>query len=316
MGAKMLAPGGAQAAPAGGPAPVNPMTAGLIGQAEQPPTPVPSPMRGAPTGVPIPTRNPAFSNPAGDANGARLIAEQPGMRSLMAETMSKPVGGRGDSVLPGGEGGDSSGSFASKPWKRGETVFGQNITGQNWKPTNGQVDLPMPSDSGPVQAKTLGAQPLPERNPAFHDAPKPAGLFTEQQFDTTAPAKPKMMGLFDGLLENPIGKAQKFGKGVPTNPLAQVGLGLLSSGYDGSNPYTNIQNALGRIPQTEIAMKSAEIAAAQAARTAKKDEQEDSDAQLRQLIAEMMLMSGMNPELGAGGKAPLKSAEGQARVIR
>lgn len=300
--------GGAQAAPA----PVNPMTAGLMGGAGGPPPPVPE-------------RNPAFSNPAGDANGAKLIAEQPAMRSLFTETMSKPrgVGAQGenaaqpvDTRTP-----DAVGSFGSQPWKQGETVMGKNVTGQNWRPSAGTVSLPDPSPRAPVQAATHQATPAPSARPAPPPAAAPSLFDAPQPFDTAAPSAPgggpvaaAKPSLWDGLQKNPIGTIQDKLKGMPTNPLAQTGLGLLASGYDGSNPYTNISRGLSGIQPHEIALRSAAIADQTAARANKKDEQEGSDAELMRLIAAMQ-MQAMGGAPQASG-TPSKQSQMGARVVR
>jgi hypothetical protein len=304
--------GGAQAAPAGGAAPASPFTAGLMGGPGMggPQQPAPPP--------PMPERNPAFHDPAGDANGAKLISEQPGMRSLMGEALAKPR-----------LSGDSANNFQAKPMVRGETIWGKDVTGQSFKPGGGQVVRPEPSPVAPVQASTANIQPRaatqpPPRIDLSQKAPPPTPA-PMAGFDTSAPAAPgappvqqpvaPKPGLWDSLQANPIGTMQEKLKGMPTNPLAQVGMSLLSSGYDGSNPWTQMQAGLGKIPATEIALQSAKIAQQNAARADKKDGQEENDAALRALFAQMLAGGGM-PGQEQGGQSGSRVSAFQARPIR
>jgi hypothetical protein len=209
------------------------------------------------------------------------------------------------------------GIMTRDPRARPASVFGKDVTGQNWQPSNGSVDLPV---SGPVPAATNvvspqtgglpGAAPMPQRNPSFHDAPKPAPPFGEQQFDTAAPG-PKTMGMFDSLLSG----AQEKLKGIPKNPMAQTGLAFLQAGHDGSNPYAAMTKNLQSIPQLEMALRSSDIAQAASDRAGKKDADEASDAEIRRLMAQMLMLQGggMPPQQGG---VPIRQAEGQARAIR
>lgn len=308
MGSKLFGGGSAQAAPAAQQA-MSPFSAGLMGQ--PPAGGAPKPPVG-PAMPPVPERNPMFSDPAGDARGAQMIKDNPMLQGAFAQAMSTP---RGQppitpvAPIPAQQSGDSGGSFAAKPWKN-ETVFGDDVTGQNWKPSRGQITLP--EQKQPVPAATMSAVPAPERNENFHPAPPPAAPFAEQQFDTAAPG-PAGMGVWD-TIKGGLKTAQGKLKGLPTNPMGQVGLSLLASGYDGSNPYKLIQSSLGGIQPHELALRSADIAQATANRTEKTSKADDeAAAQMRALLAQMMMSQG-----GAQpGQAPAsRQAEGQARVIR
>jgi hypothetical protein len=141
--------------------------------------------------------------------------------------------------------------------------------------------------------------------------PPEASAPTGGMFDTTAPRAPGTPPPaaaptgFWGSLQSGLQTAQGKLKELPTNPMAQVGLALAASGYDGSNPYARIQQALGGI-------QAQELAKAAGAREDKKTAETDADAQLRTLIGQMMMAQNRN----APGTTPPRSAEGQARVIR
>jgi len=321
------------AAAAGG-ANVNPLMAGLMGGA------VPGMAAGKGMMPPIPDKNELFHPTAGQANAAKAIKDSPAAMAAMSGLMSRPQGPgnqsppppadvTGQSSMPamsGGQGGDSGGSFNAKPWKN-ETVFGNDVTGQNWKPSRGSIQLP--ETARPLPDTTPSTTPMPERNPNFHTMPAPAMAGGAQGFDTSAPkppasaqaagaARPVAPGLFEQMTGQKIpglDTAQAAMKGVPTNPLVQTGLGLLASGYDGSNPYTNIASNLKGIQGHEIALRSADIADAAEGRKKKDAADEAKDAELRALIAQMM-MSGMPGAAGAAAGQGVASSQGQARLVR
>ncbi len=315
--------GGAMAMPGAAEAMSNPMMTGLMGGAGADMLKgggTPGGMPGGGGMPPMPVRNPMFSDPAGDARGAKLIKEQPGMASLFAEAMAKPRGSSpitGSNSTPAVMGGDSIGSFESRPWSS-ETVMGKDVTGTGWKPSRGNITLPEKAEPLPVTTPNAGPS-VPPRNPMFSGpvgtpsaAPQPPqGAQAGQQ--AAGPAKPN--GLFGINIPGIETVQQKF-KETPTNPMFQAGMGLLASGYDGSNPYTNVASNLRGIQPHEIALRSMGIKEAEEGREKKKQSEIESDAQLRQLIAQMM-MSGMGAPGAAGPQgAQAAQAQGQARLVR
>lgn len=275
---------------------------------------------GGPAGAgvpPIPERNSLFTGGVGEsARGAQMIKDNPG---LIAQAMSTPRGqppitpsapvsgeGPGTSMVPPRRVVDKATAFDTQPDTRTPSVFGEDVTGQNWKPGK---TAPM---ARPVQAATASAVPAPEEAAPSTPSVPPAAPFAEQQFDTAAPG-PAGTGVWD-TIKGGLKTAQGKLKGLPTNPMGQVGLSLLASGYDGSNPYKLIQSSLGGIQPHELALRSADIASAaanRADRTAKADD--ESNAMQRAIWAQMLMKQG-----GAqSGQSPAsRQAEGQARVIR
>lgn len=180
---------------------------------------------------------------------------------------------------------------------------------------------PASSNVGLLSATVQPSPDLPERNPAFSGSisnPPRIDLGGENisrgsTFDTSAPKAPTQAassGFGDGTgwLK---GVSDKL-KGVPTNPLAQTSLGLLQSGYDGSNPWAAIAGNLNRIPGMELA--AAANARAQGSYDKKNAEDEDSAAKMAQLL---MLMKGSGTsEEEEGRNRPLARRQGQAAVVR
>ena len=268
-GAKMLGSamgGGAQAAPAAGG--VNPMTAGLIGMAP-----------------PVPEKNPAFHpDQAGGLGGpAAVIKDRPELQGLFDQLQPKPEGAAAGMFerTP-----DAVNSFDSKPWTK-ETVYGQPASTAAAAAPRAPAQPVTTEDvatDGPFQAAADDAQLPPP--------PQAAASGWGQGYDKTAPAKPGQSGrtpeggasgLFDGF--------SAWAKGVPTNPMSQIGLSLLASGYDGTNPYSGMQTSLGNIPRLELAMRSGRIAQAAADRAEKSDARSEAErareAELGALIAAM-----------------------------
>jgi hypothetical protein len=139
---------------------------------------------------------------------------------------------------------------------------------------------PAASPVAPVQAATADVAPQTQ----------PRGLFG--------------MSLPAGL-SNGIGQLQDKLGDASTNPLFQVGMSFLGSGYDGSNPYTAIQKSLGGIQPQQIAGAKADQEAADKAK----------EAQLEQLLMQLGLKFGS----GAGGSTvppASRQAAGAATLIR
>ncbi len=138
-----------------------------------------------------------------------------------------------------------------------------------------------PSLTGPVQAATNEAQPAPE---------EPKGLFGK---------------LLPDSIRGPIGTLQDKLGDAAGNPLFQVGMGLLASGYDGSNPWTNIQKSLGGIQPYQIAGMEADI----------KAQQQQQEQKLQALLAQLGLKYGQ-PAAAANAGPQSRQAAGAASLIR
>jgi hypothetical protein len=318
MGSKLFGGSSAQAAPAAQQA-VSPFSMGLMGQPPAGGAPAPKPPMGSSL-PPVPERNPMFSDPAGDARGAKMIEENPMLKGAFAQAMSTPRGQPpitpaapppdvGTSMVPPRRQIDKATAFDTQPDTRTPSVFGRDVTGQNWQPSKGNITLPAsPPTRAPVQAATASAAPAPEPEMPPVAAAKPS-LFSEQQFDTAAPG-PSGMGVWD-TIKGGLKTAQGKLKGIPTNPMAQVGLSLMSSGYDGSNPYKQMLAGLSGIQPHEIALRSADIASAGEKRKA--DDDAENTAQARQLQAAIMqMLSGKSPPTEG---MTSRRAEGAARYI-
>lgn len=284
VGSKMLAGGQAQAAPAAGG--VNPMTAGLIGM-----------------GPPMPEKNPAFheDQPGGLAGPSAVVKNQPELQGLFDKLdKAKPQPPT-----------DSVGSFDSRPYSQ-ETVYGQPASTAveavaARAPAVSPRDLPttpvppeeIVADDAPFRAATAEARPVSGMSPAFDASP----ASTPGAAATPQPAG----GMFDGF--------NAWVKGMPTNPMGQIGLSLLASGYDGSNPYSGIQTGLGNIPRLELALQSGRIAQAAADRAEKGEARSEADRaredELTQLIAAMAAKYS-EPEYEGGSRV----ARSAAKVIK
>jgi hypothetical protein len=285
IGSKLFGATGAQAAgvPGGGSSAANPFTAGLMG--------------GANKGEPV---------PLGGMFDPNVMKDQSRLNNL-----------------------DEAGALPTRsPFRTGTMVTEQPdldqptpVKTQRIDPKTGglfpadaiapvQTATPTAQLEGPWKTETVQGVPMqggimmaaPSKLPAA--APSKPSLFTEQQqFDTTGP---KTMGVWD-TLKGGLNTAQGKIKGLPTNPMAQTGLALLQSGYDGSNPYANIQKALGGIQPHELALRASNLAQSREDRDAAKDA---DDQRLAALLQSIGLRYGAPQPQG------LRSSEGQARVIR
>lgn len=269
-----------------------------------------------------PERNPmraAQAAPVTDPNQPIPVKTQridPATGGMFAEAMSTPRGQA--SVIPPRQAPPREGSFDAKPWAPPETVQGgqwppkRDIVADVAANSNASTASRMPGMFAGANGESV---PAPEQNPNFHTAPKPPMPFSEQQFDTTAPiTKPAKGGMFD-FLKEPIGGAQTYLKGVPTNPMAQMGLSLLSSGYDGSNPYAAVQRSLGTVPGMEHMQQSSAIAAADAATKKKTAADAAKDEEMARLINQMMLQQSQGDQPGAATRT-LQELKGAARYIK
>lgn len=178
-----------------------------------------------------------------------------------------------------------------------------------------------PPQSPPMAPVTPPPQPpAPPALPAgqgpvspFLAAPKPAAPAAPAETPATPGGgvpMPNMFGLNEGLTG-----LNKWMKGVPTNPMAQVGMSLLASGYDGSNPWTGMQTSLGNIPRLEMALQQGRIAQAAADRAERAEGRtEAKEAQEQALAASLAAILGeySKPEYEGTSRV----ARGAAKVIR
>jgi hypothetical protein len=176
-----------------------------------------------------------------------------------------------------------------------------------------QANTPMAQSERPWKTETVQGVPMQggimmadQSGPASLPAPPKPSLFSEQPFDTTAPKPGVSASPFGGMFDAVQGKL----KALPTNPMGQVGLSLLASGYDGSNPYAAIQRSLGGIQPHELALRASNITQSREDRDAAKAA---DDQRLAMLLQSIGLRYSGNPQSQAGS---MRQAEGQARVIR
>ncbi len=173
------------------------------------------------------------------------------------------------------------------------------------------------------------AMPVPERNPNFHSPSAAPSAFSTQTVPNAAPQAPATAQAA-GQAKPDVGLLEKFTgykmpylddvsarlKQSPTNPMVQMGLGLAQAGHDGSNPWSNMAGNLKGMQAHEIALRSADIADSAEGRKKKDAADEAKDAELRAMIAQMM-MSGMGGgATGAAAGQGVASSQGQARLVR
>lgn len=133
------------------------------------------------------------------------------------------------------------------------------------------------SNTAPVQAATN------ETTPATTETGK--GLFASKMI---APEKSGFLNRLESTLQN-----------SNTNPLLQIGLGLLASGYDGTNPYTMIQKGLGGIQNQQIAGVSSDTST-EKSRTEATQRAAEQQAMLRMIYE-------MQKQPAGTGVAPMRT---------
>lgn len=105
---------------------------------------------------------------------------------------------------------------------------------------------------------------------------------------------------YAGIMKDKLGDAA-------TNPLFQVGLGLLSSGYDGSNPWTQILKNVNGIQAAQIAGQGADLAH-------NKDSREAQQEALQ--LAYMQALQRMGATASTGVQDPLNAMPRGSKVIK
>lgn len=300
--------GGEIAEPGAKGKPAQPITAGAV-----PPMPGAKP--------PIPQRNELFGGP--DALG-----NEPGAPGPDPWAREKAAGFKIDSST-----GTRVGPAAGVPDDPTRNpLFGGAIDepGAKGKPKATRIDLKdkfggatlaaeaeVPDDAA-VSAATADAVPaevppeedLAEDPPVKVDPPsadKDGNLEEEDDATSTGP------GLFGGSTSDFLGNLQdKLGDSA-TNPLFQVAMGLLASGYDGSNPYTTMNKGLQGVPQVQLAQQAGQTAESAAGRAAAKAEKELREEETQARIAEQLAALAGKMQT----QQPQKNiARGGAKVIK
>ena len=234
-----------------------------------------------------PTRNPLFAT--GAEHDMKLAIAGANNPELSPYDLARRAGATTDTVR-------------ARPVFQGEPISalfsGENLSGSGAMPPvpprnslfdPGTTDA-MRTPPDPVTTALKAAPPPPTSPPAA--AAAPGGLFK---------------GLLGPDVTKAIGGVQEALRGAPGNPLFQTGMGLLQSGYDGSNPYANIGKNLGGIQSFE-----------QNAVKARADEEERArEAQLREMLALLGMQYGAGGSDGGGTPSySSNQAQGAARVIR
>jgi hypothetical protein len=167
------------------------------------------------------------------------------------------------------------------------------------------MDPKAPIPGGPGARPPMAGPPAGVAPPTAQGAGPATGLLgpSGQGFDTSAP-EPR--GLFGkgGFMDALQAKL----KDAPTNPLFQMGMGLASSGFDGSNPYAAITKNLGNIPAMQQAALLSQLRVNADNREQSKSEREAADAKNQTELALMLSKIGQqyaNPQ-----------TEGSSRIQR
>lgn len=228
-----------------------------------------------------------------------------GIASLFGGTGAPPLPARNEVLNPPGQAAERArgaemiargGLFAKPPTQAMDTLQGLDVTGQGPPvKTRSATMFRPPLMPGPMSAPV---QPMPGRAPV----------------QSTASAKPS--GLFDGMKEafapvrEAFAPAQANMRAAATDPLMQLGLSLMSSGYDGSNPWTMLAGQLGKIPGYDVAGRETAVKEATGKQTASDNA---ANQQLNSLIAAMSKnFAGAAQEPDATSRV----ARGQARLTR
>jgi hypothetical protein len=289
--------------------------------------PMPGRAPGAPpSNMPMPGRNDLFGGPG---------AEVPDMKSFVpGEDRMNPelFGGAGPgqtqmkskpSAMIGPDGGLNNTEAAKRAgYDTKETLYATDVTGQQ---------LPQPQsklfggETAPVQAATAQLMPEDEQAgvnftptnkktvvdfSANEKTPAVSERYADDVEDEDNAQEDTGKGLFGAGVGGALGDLQDRLGDSPTNPLFQVAMGLLSSGYDGSNPYATMNKGLGAIPGLQIAKQASTHAENADARATKKSKQDDEDAALMNLVRDLMMKQAAPQAPGAN------IARGAAKVIR
>lgn len=172
-------------------------------------------------------------------------------------------------------------------------------------PQGGVTDIPRTEPGGMTDI------PRSQPQSAFdEDVPAPAmnaapSAF-EPSFDTSAPEEG---GPFDSF-EGGLGYIQDWLGESNTNPLFQTGMALLGSGYDGSNPFTNMQAGLGGVQTGLMNQQKADM------ESRKGEAALASEGQQKQLQEALAMIAAMYGGEGEGNAPASQRSKGQASLIR
>lgn len=124
------------------------------------------------------------------------------------------------------------------------------------------------------------------------------------------------MGLLPKSVGEPLGQFQDaLGDGA-TNPLFQLGMGIMSGGYDGSNPWKQALAGINNIPAQQLAAQGGDMQLA-ANERANKDQSRQDQEMLLKLQEQDRMRKLIEALTGAGAQAPGSNvARGAAKTIR
>jgi hypothetical protein len=190
--------------------------------------------------------------------------------------------------------------LASQGYDSSTSVQGRPMANVFEEQPGGVTDIPRAAPGGGVTDIPRSA--FDDDVPAPAPAPAAPSSF-EPGFDTSPMEDDDQtaFGSFGGGLDY----IQDWLGESSTNPLFQTGMALLGSGYDGSNPFTNMQAGLGGVQSGQMAQSKADLEQRMGeAGLADAGKQ----AQLQEALALIASMYGDQPSS--------QSSKGQASLIR
>lgn len=272
----------------------------------------------APKGaVPIPSRAPpvaslpGFGDPMEDRKGGIEVPERappvgslPGFQDPMAELFAtSPTAASMPKTAPinSTDKRNNSERLTDAGWTLDSKV-GENVI----KPS----PLLAEPEAEDVPAPARKSAPSPDRG--LFDPPKKTKAEPNQTLgsvDDEENGQENGMGLLPNSISGPIGSFQDaLGDGA-TNPLFQMGMGLLAGGWDGSNPWKTALAGINAVPGHQIAAQSADLA--QEANTRANKDQERQDRELALKMQEQGDMAGLAAMLKL-----MQAQDPQSRVAR
>lgn len=277
-------------------------------------------------GVPLPGRNSLFHDePGGMAETARgMFSPQPGVMEELADPALPPYSEHGKTAMSAQREAlspakpiDNNQRARDQGWDV-ETIYGTELqSGGNGAPYGDLSGTPKSRSGVTEMAKPSPAKLVPPfetstEEPVQAATTQAAPRLDEPAFDMSAPSAPaakKATGGLFGITIPGVGELNEKLRGSAQNPLFQIGMGLLSSGYDGSNPFTQMNAGMGRIPGLDIAGNQDRRAQSKA------DEDAAEAEELRQIMAALAgtAKTGRASDDAGGGSRVAKQA---AKVVR
>lgn len=270
-------------------------------------------------GVPLPGRNSLFHDePGGMAETARgMFSPQPGVMEELADPPLPPYSSHSKQRQAAVPVRDNN-TIARENGYDVETIYGTELqSGGNGAPYGDLSDTPKSRSGVTEMAKPSPAKLVPPfeastEEPVQAATTQAAPRLDEPAFDMSAPSAPaakKATGGLFGITIPGVGELNEKLRGSAQNPLFQIGMGLLSSGYDGSNPFTQMNAGMGRIPGLDIAGNQDRRAQSKA------DEDAAEAEELRQIMAALAgtAKTGRASDDAGGGSRVAKQA---AKVVR